>query len=79
MLPEANFYFLFNVMLWSLMCLNVWWFHFIIALVVRIATGQTKGVEDTREYATEKENGAPHRVKNGHATNGTANKKQKAR
>lgn len=50
MLPQASFFFFFNVLLSALMFLNVWWFHFILALVYRIATGQTSTVEDTREY-----------------------------
>lgn len=73
-LPKANFFFLFNVMLWFLMCLNVWWFHFIVALIFRIASGQSRSVEDTREYEVMKQNGK-HSA-SGKVTNGTAHKEK---
>ena len=78
MLPDANFYFLFNVMLWALGGLNVWWFHFILALIIRLALGQANTVDDTREYDSNVKKSAKG---NGPASNGslTSGKKQKAR
>ena len=35
-----------------LFAMNVWWFHFIILLIYRVATGQSTEVEDTREVGT---------------------------
>lgn len=61
-LPEANFYFLFNVMLWCLMVLNVYWFHFIIMLIIRVLKGESRTVEDTRSYDTKK------KMANGHVS-----------
>jgi len=40
----------FNGMLILLLIMNIWWFHFIILLIYRVATGQQHEVEDTREY-----------------------------
>ncbi|XP_047128572.1 ceramide synthase 1 [Hydra vulgaris] len=44
------FYFPFNIMLFMLFILNVYWFHFIVALIVRIALGKSNCVDDVREY-----------------------------
>ena len=73
-LPAADFYFLFNVMLWFLQVLNIWWFHFIIMLIIRVATGKAKTVEDVRSY-DEKNNTSRS---NGHTkmANGSLHKQQ---
>jgi len=76
MLPDANFFFLFNVMLWALMGLNVWWFHFILALIFRLAIGQANTVDDTREYDHNTKSNGHTVTANGSLTNG---KKQKTR
>ncbi|KAI0231543.1 Ceramide synthase 1 [Lamellibrachia satsuma] len=47
------FYFFFNVMLWILLGLNVYWFMFILNLIYRVATGQMKEVDDVRESEVE--------------------------
>lgn len=41
---------LMNTLLWILQILNIYWFLFIVKLLVRVATGKVKEVEDTREY-----------------------------
>ena len=78
MLPQANFYFLFNVMLWLLQGLNLYWFHFILALVYRIVTGQARTVEDTREYKDDVLTANGHPAKGGGGANNKS-KKQKIR
>lgn len=64
-LPKAPFYFFFNAMLWVLFFMNIWWFHFIVWLIIRIVVGKSHGVEDTREIPRklEKED-APGKVAN---------------
>ena len=52
MFPHAPFYYFFNGLLLFLFAMNVWWFHFIILLIYRVATGQSNEVEDTREVGT---------------------------
>ena len=47
---KGKFYFLFNGMLAFLYGLNLYWFHFILMLIIRLITGKAKGVEDTREF-----------------------------
>ena len=47
--PTAPFYFFFNPMLWMLFGMNLWWFQYMVWLLVRIVTGISHGVEDTRE------------------------------
>ena len=62
--PNAPFYFFFNTMLWMLFCMNLWWFQYIVWLLIRIVTGMSHGVEDTREIPDDKMvNG--RRVENG--------------
>lgn len=36
-------------MLWMLFGMNLWWFQYMVWLLVRIVTGISHGVEDTRE------------------------------
>ena len=36
-------------MLWMLFGMNLWWFQYMVWLLVRIVTGISRGVEDTRE------------------------------
>ena len=51
-------------MLWMLFCMNLWWFQYIVWLLIRIVTGMSHGVEDTREIPDDKMvNG--RRVENG--------------
>ena len=52
MLPHAPFYYFFNGLLLFLFLMNLWWFHFIILLIWRVATGKSPEVEDVREVGT---------------------------
>ena len=47
-LATAPFYFFFNIMLWCLLVMNLWWFQYILLLLIRIVLGNS-GLEDTRE------------------------------
>ena len=49
------FYFFFNGMLFILFLLNVYWFLFIVNLILRIATGKSRAVEDIREDSDEED------------------------
>lgn len=40
----------FNFLLWTLLVLNIYWFYYILLLLYKIATGQSKELNDTREY-----------------------------
>ena len=65
--PTAPFYFFFNTMLWILFFMNLWWFQYIVWLLIRIVTGMSSSVEDTREIPKhEMANGQV--VKNGDAS-----------
>ena len=33
--------------------MNIWWFHFIVWLIIRVIFGKSSGVEDTREIPKE--------------------------
>lgn len=41
-------------MLWVLFAMNVWWFQYIVWLLIRIVTGMSRSVEDTREIPRRK-------------------------
>jgi ceramide synthetase len=43
-------------MLWILLAMNCYWFSFILILLFKVATGQAKEIDDTREFK-ENENG----------------------
>lgn len=47
--PDGPFYFFFNAMLWILFGLNLYWFHFIMWLIIRVMSGTSRELEDTRE------------------------------
>ncbi|KAL1023284.1 hypothetical protein UPYG_G00038700 [Umbra pygmaea] len=51
--PNIPFYFFFNFLLLTLLCMNIYWFLFIVAFVVKVLTGQMKDVKDLREYEGE--------------------------
>ena len=53
-IPEGPFYFFFNAMLWMLFGLNLYWFHFIMWLVIRVVSGTSRELEDTREIPQSK-------------------------
>ncbi|XP_014679694.1 PREDICTED: ceramide synthase 1-like [Priapulus caudatus] len=44
------FWFFFNVLLWILQLMNVYWFQFIVVFLYKVATGQMTEMVDTREY-----------------------------
>ncbi|KAM4808767.1 ceramide synthase 1 [Rhinophrynus dorsalis] len=48
--PNIPFYFFFNVLLFALTLMNIYWFLYIVLFVVKILTGQMKEVNDVRDY-----------------------------
>ncbi|XP_027014499.1 ceramide synthase 1 [Tachysurus fulvidraco] len=48
--PNIPFYFFFNALLFALLLMNIYWFLFIVQMVVKVLTGQMKGINDVREY-----------------------------
>ncbi|PAA47465.1 hypothetical protein BOX15_Mlig024247g2 [Macrostomum lignano] len=59
---DPKMFVFFNSMLFALQILHIYWFYFIVLLLVRVATGTQREVEDTREY----EEAERHRRLNGH-------------
>ncbi|XP_024278961.1 ceramide synthase 1 isoform X3 [Oncorhynchus tshawytscha] len=51
--PNIPFYFFFNSLLLTLLCMNIYWFLYIVAFVAKVLTGQMKDVKDLREYEGE--------------------------
>lgn len=49
----AGLYLFFNSMMWILLVLDIYWFYFIMLFLYKVATGQLKEIEDTREDAPE--------------------------
>ncbi|XP_035669355.1 ceramide synthase 1-like [Branchiostoma floridae] len=47
--PYLPFYLFFNVLLWVLLVMNVYWFSFIMLFLFRVLTGQMSSVDDIRE------------------------------
>ena len=65
-IPLGPFYFFFNGMLWMLFFMNIWWFHFIIWFIIRVARGDSRTVEDVREIPRqEKLSRASQKIVNG--------------
>ena len=59
--PGAPFIFLFNILLWALYFINIYWFLFIMSLVYRLVVG--KEINDNRDYYDDdKENSRPDRI-----------------
>ncbi|XP_068127380.1 ceramide synthase 1 [Hyperolius riggenbachi] len=48
--PNIPFYFFFNLLLFALTLMNIYWFLYIVMFVVKVITGQVKEVNDVREY-----------------------------
>ncbi|XP_069623823.1 ceramide synthase 1 isoform X2 [Ranitomeya imitator] len=48
--PNIPFYFFFNILLFLLTLMNIYWFLYIVMFVVKVITGQVKEVNDVREY-----------------------------
>ncbi|XP_075063540.1 ceramide synthase 1 isoform X1 [Mixophyes fleayi] len=53
--PNIPFYFFFNVLLFTLTLMNIYWFLYIVMFVVKVLTGQVKEVNDVREYDISKD------------------------
>lgn len=56
---EPPFYLFFNVLLWILLCMNIYWFKFIVIMAYYVITGKTNEVEDVREYDEDKFSSEP--------------------
>ncbi|CAF1076082.1 unnamed protein product [Adineta ricciae] len=52
----CNLYGFFNVQLWILLVLNVYWVLFLLQFLYKISTGALSGLQDTREHETKTEN-----------------------
>lgn len=50
---EPPFYIFFNVLLWTLLAMNIYWFKFIVVMAYYVVTGKAREVEDVREYQEE--------------------------
>ncbi|XP_008578375.1 PREDICTED: ceramide synthase 1 isoform X3 [Galeopterus variegatus] len=50
--PDIPFYFFFNALLLLLTLMNLYWFLYIVALAVKVLTGQMRELKDLREYDT---------------------------
>ncbi|XP_062868548.1 ceramide synthase 1 [Trichomycterus rosablanca] len=84
--PTIPFYFFFNILLFILLLMNIYWFLFIVQCVMKVLTGQLKEVNDVREYEEEEGqealNGKLHKPGNGnsaegnHVQNGVSKKKE---
>ncbi|TRZ03303.1 hypothetical protein DNTS_027472 [Danionella cerebrum] len=55
--PDIPFYFFFNMLLFALLLMNIYWFLFIVLFVAKVLTGQMKEVNDVREYEEEVQTG----------------------
>lgn len=51
----AGLYGFFNVLLWFLLGLDLYWFQIIVAFMIKVAMGQIDSFEDTRETELEQE------------------------
>jgi hypothetical protein len=51
----AGLYGFFNILLWFLLCLDLYWFHLIVIFLIKVALGQKSTFEDTRENDSEDE------------------------
>lgn len=52
-LRGAGLYCFFNSLLWFLLCLDIYWFYFILLFLYKVATGQLSEIKDTRESEKE--------------------------
>ena len=51
--------------------MNVWWFQYIVWLLIRIVTGMSRSVEDTREIPKRRTINGPKMVENEDMSNGS--------
>jgi len=63
-LKGAGLYGLFNGLLWFLLCLDIYWFYFILLFLYKVATGQLKEIKDTREDEEDEKNETADKKKN---------------
>lgn len=78
--PHIPFYFFFNILLFALLLMNIYWFLFIVLFVVKVLTGQMTEVNDVREYEDEdlkdkKDTNDQMSTEGKHVQNGTTKKK----
>lgn len=59
----AGLYAFFNSLLWFLLCLDIYWFYFILLFLYKVATGQLKEIKDTREDEEEEKTGEEKKEK----------------
>lgn len=74
---EEPFYLFFNVLLWILLCMNIYWFKFILVMAYHVVTGKVKEIDDTREYEEDghqSHDSGKKEATNGHAKNGVSKK-----
>ncbi|XP_053556662.1 ceramide synthase 1 [Bombina bombina] len=48
--PNIPFYFFFNILLFALTLMNIYWFLYIVMFVGKVLTGRVQEVNDVREY-----------------------------
>ncbi|KAM3940035.1 ceramide synthase 1 [Leptodactylus fuscus] len=76
--PNIPFYFFFNVLLFLLTLMNIYWFLYIVMFVVKVLTGQVREVNDVREYdiPEDKKVGVQDHIKTSTRHKDTVNSKQ---
>lgn len=52
-LRGAGLYAFFNSLLWFLLCLDIYWFYFILLFLYKVASGQMDSIQDLREDEVE--------------------------
>nr|XP_039263922.1 ceramide synthase 1-like [Styela clava] len=67
---EPPFFLFFNILLWILLGMNIYWFKFIVIMAYYVVTGKSNEVEDVREYDEDK---GPQRSSD---SDGNSNKKK---
>ncbi|NXA42732.1 CERS1 synthase, partial [Eudromia elegans] len=50
LVPNIPFYFFFNILLFILTLMNIYWFLYIVLFVAKVLMGQMQEVNDVREY-----------------------------
>lgn len=57
---DPKMFLFFNSMLFALQFLHIYWFYFVLLLLAKVATGQLKEVDDTREFDERGEQNGHH-------------------
>ncbi|XP_069505271.1 ceramide synthase 1 isoform X2 [Ambystoma mexicanum] len=76
--PDIPFYFFFNILLFALTLMNVYWFLYIVMFVGKVLTGQMHEVNDVREYDIDEAEKAPLQPENGDLRHNSAHSGGKA-